>query len=351
MTTENLTYLEFNQWDFFQIKQQIWVFFVCKMKPKDLKEIARKDINRHESLDEIQRDLRKWRIEEIHEFIYWKEYATFPNSFIISVSDDAIYEAWVLKIPLRDDEAYILDWQHRLAWFKEEEEEFKIIVSVYIWLSKFYQAMIFANINWEQVKVNKSLVRSLYWFSEERTPEMITYSIIKLLNEQETSPWKWVIKMLWKWDWILSLSTFFDELIKDIWWNTKNWKYIFDWIFSNYYKDNWKKFVFNNDDSVIYYILEDYYNSVSSEFTEEWDNKDFILNKTTWFYAFYWLLEDIIKKASSDWVELETLNQEYFDWFIKWGKEKIKPLTNDNYKAWWVGQKALYNDLKQALNI
>ncbi len=157
--------------------------------------------------------------------------------------------------------------------------------------------------------------------------------------------------MLWKWDWILSLSTFFDELIKDIWWNTKNWKYIFDWIFSNYYKDNWKKFVFNNDDSVIYYILEDYYNSVSSEFTEEWDNKDFILNKTTWFYAFYWLLEDIIKKASSDWVELETLNQEYFDWFIKWGKEKIKPLTNDNYKAWWVGQKALYNDLKQALNI
>jgi hypothetical protein len=56
--------------------------------------------------------------------------------------------------------------------------------------------MIFANINGEQVKVNKSLVRSLYGFSENRTPEMVTYTIIKLLNEQTESPLKGLIKML-----------------------------------------------------------------------------------------------------------------------------------------------------------
>jgi hypothetical protein len=54
-------------------------------------------------------------MEEIKDFIYEKEYATFPNSFIISVSDDAIYENGILKIPLREDEAYLLDGQHRLA--------------------------------------------------------------------------------------------------------------------------------------------------------------------------------------------------------------------------------------------
>jgi len=344
MTTENLIYLELKQWDFFQINQKIWDFFVCKMKPKDLKEITKKDISRYESLDEIQRDLRKWRIEEIKNFIYWKEYATFPNSFIISVSDDSIYEEWILKIPLREDEAYILDWQHRLAWFNENEEDFEIIVSVYIWLSKFYQAMIFANINWEQVKVNKSLVRSLYWFSEDRTPEMVTYSIIKLLNEQETSPWKWIIKMLWKWDWMLSLSTFFDELIKHI--EPKK-----NWLFSSYYINNGDKFKFNENDSMIYYLLEDYYRFIKNEFNVEWNNTSFILNKTTGFYAFFWLFLDLVKNEFKEWRNIFEINPIIFFDTLNWIKIKIKKLTNENYKAWWVGQKALYNDLKLATNI
>lgn len=326
-----INYIEISSSDFFKINQKIWEFFVCKMSPKVLKQIAKKDINRYENLDEIQRDLRKDRIKQIHSFIYEKEYATFPNTFIISVSDDTLYEDGILRIPLRDDEAYILDGQHRLSGFDNNEEEFEIIVSVFIGLSKFYQAMIFANINGEQVKVNKSLVRSLYWFSEFRTPEMVTYTIVKFLNEQDNSPWNNKIKMLWKWDGILSLSTFFDELLKQI---TPK----LNWIFSSFYINDWEEFTFNEKDSEIYYILEDYYNKILEEFSEEWGNTSYILNKTTGFYWFFWLL-----------IDLQTNNIDFS--ILNWIKWKIKPLTNENYKAGWVWQKALYNDLKKAINL
>lgn len=344
---DGIQYIEFLSNEVISINQKIWSFFVCKMTPRDLKFLAKEDINRYENLDEIQRELRKWRVKEIHEFIYKKDYATFPNSFIVSVSDDAEYtQGWKLLIPYRKDEAYILDWQHRLAWFKDYDEEFEIIVSVYIWLNKFHQAMIFANINWEQVKVNKSLVRSLYGFSEKRSPETVTYSIIKLLNEQPSSPWKWGIKILWKWDWILSLSSFFDELLNQIWWVKKDGRFSYNGVFSDLYKNDWTEFRFTEEDSIIYYVLEDYYNSIKDEFTEEWNNSNFILNKTTWFYWFFKLLVDIVKDWRSNKIEFEMMNKNYFDWYIRWIRKKIEPLKNDNYKAGWVWQKKLYHDLK-----
>jgi hypothetical protein len=168
---------------------------------------------------------------------------------------------------------------------------------------------------------------------------MVTYTIIKLLNEQTESPLKGLIKMLWKWDWMLSLSTFFDELIKHI--NPKD-----NWILSEYYTNDWDKFKFNENDSIIYYLLEDYYRIIKVEFSDEWNNPDYILNKTTWFYAFFWIFIDILKKQISEWKDILEIDTTVFYNSINGMKNKINSLINENYKAWWVGQKTLYRDLK-----
>ena len=320
----NTTILKEN---YFQINQKIGSFFVCKMSPKILKEIAKKDINRYENLDEIQRELKSERTKSISKYIYDVDYATFPNSFIISVWNDTyIWDDWNLNIIW---EAYILDGQHRLSGFKEEEEDFEIIVSVYVGLDKFHQAMIFSNINWLQTKVNKSLIYSLYWFWDYRTPEIVTYSIIALLNTEQDSPWVGLIIILGKWSWVLSLAPFFEELEKEI----------KTWVFNKLYLDDGLDFTgLNKSDTKLYFILYDYYNIIKENFNEEWWNKDYILTKTTGFYWFFRLL-----------VYLQDNNIDFST--LKWIKNKINPLTNEYYKAWWVGQKALYNDLKKALNL
>ncbi len=326
--------------DFFTIKQKIWIFYVCKMKPFQLKDIAKRDIDRYKSMDEIQRELRGERTKEIKEYIYWKDYATFPNSFIISVWNDSyIDENWNLNII---GEAYILDWQHRLSWFKDDEKDFEIIVSVFIWLDKFHQAMIFANINWLQMKVNKSLIYSLYWFWDLRTPELISYSIISLLNKEKHSPWHELINILWKWSWTLSLAPFFESLVYEL----------KEWVFKSYYSSDSEKFdnLLPSDDK-LYFVLADYFSAVKNVFQDEWGNKDYILNKTTWFFAFFRLLVYIFKKKSYN--KFPYFNQPTIDSFtdiIKKAKSNLTwTLISDNYESWAKWQNKLYNELIENL--
>lgn len=341
ITHNGSQWIEFKQSDFFTIEQTIGKFFVCKMTPNLLRWIAKKDINRYENLEEIQRERKISRLKEIREFIYSKEYATFPNSFIISVSNDSEFDTDEnkLRIPYREEEAYILDGQHRLFWFKDDESKFEILVSVFIGLDKFHQAMIFANINWEQEKVNKSLVYSLYGFSEERTPELISYSIISSLNKEPTSPWVGKIKILWKWDGTLSLAPFYEKLLEEIKVG----------VFQSYYQQDKEQFKwFINSDSKLYFVLEDYFNAVKSLFPNEWENKEFILNKTTWFNAFFKLLVDIFNNKSYN--QHPYFNQPSIDSFKQFLSNipaNISPLTSTNYPSGATWQSKLYKELKE----
>ncbi|MDD4151226.1 MAG: DGQHR domain-containing protein [Candidatus Gracilibacteria bacterium] len=391
-----------NKGNYFTIKQKIGEFFVCKMTPKQLKEIVKEDLSRYSSLEEIQRDRDSKRLSKIRDYITKTSYATFPNSFIISVSNDSkINSDGDFEILSEGNDAYILDGQHRLYGFDEEDEEyetFEIIVSIYVGLSKFHQAMIFANINGEQVKVNKSLVYSLYGFGNDRSVENISYAIINGLNGDDASSLKGLIKILGKGDGTLSLAPFFemlssllndynkDEIVKII----KN--NIFDLekqkelvgkmevniltklyllgeieykndIFNleNKYKDDEirlneeknKLSFFKEQDQIIYNKINTYYRVIATIFNEYWpENKDknSIIIKTTGFYAFFKLFKNIVSDII-DVSDLDRLNEDFFIKIFELIKPNLKDLISSNYISGVKGQNDLYKDISKDLSV
>lgn len=390
--------LTINKWNYFTIKQKIWEFFVCKMTPKQLREIVKEDLSRYSNLEEIQRDRDTKRLSKIKKFIYDTPYATFPNSFIISVSNDSkINSNGDFEIVSEWNDAYILDWQHRLYWFDENEENFEIIVSIYVWLSKFHQAMIFANINGEQVKVNKSLVYSLYWFWNDRSIENISYAIINWLNQDEASSLKDTIKILWKWDGVLSLAPFFESLSwllyeynkdefqniiksnildismqKELVWKMKInilsklyllWEIEYKndiFILENKYKNDYDKIneekdklsFFKEEDQIIYNKINTYYRVISNIFEDFWpdnNDKNSILIKTTWFYAFFRLFKNIVSNIK-DVSDLDKFNEDFLIKLFGSVEPNLKELTSINYVSWVKWQNDLYKDIIKDLS-
>ncbi|MDQ7057067.1 MAG: DGQHR domain-containing protein [Ghiorsea sp.] len=102
------------------------------------------------------------------------------------------------KLSLRGDSkiAKIIDGQHRLFGLERQlkedptfkEEEFELIVTIFIDIDEEYQANIFSTINKAQTKVNKSIVYDLYSLAKTRSPQRTVHNVIKLLNEKEESP-------------------------------------------------------------------------------------------------------------------------------------------------------------------
>lgn len=328
-----MNYIELN--NFLEINQPIWTFYVAKITPKSLKRISKDNLSRYEDVENwIQRDLSTDRQREIKKYISENPDATFPNSFIIAVSWETIIKDWKILIPDRDDEAYILDWQHRLSWFNDDDENFEIIVSIFIDIDIFDQAMIFATINWKQSKVDKSLVYDLFDLSDKRSYEKVAHDIVKLLNENESSAWYKQIKMLWKWDWIISQSAMVESYIKLF-----N-KWVLKWFYDK--EEDWK----------IYKILENYFNAVREIFHKEFWNKEYILCKTTWFNALIKIFGDLYNIAIN---KKEPLTKNFFiNFFIDFNNylmSEWKELKNEYYRAWWVWVKDLYNDFKNTLDI
>lgn len=325
-----MNYIEIN--NFLEVTQPIWTFYVAKITPKELKRISKDNLSRYEDLEEgIQRWLSKERQKEIKKYINDNPDATFPNSFIIAVSNETKIKDWKIFIPNRENEAYILDWQHRLSWFDDTEENFEIIISIFIDIEIFDQAMIFATINWKQAKVDKSLVYDLFELSNKRSYEKVSHDIVKLLNENKTSAWYKLVKMLWKWDWIISQSAMVEAYIK-----------LFDnWVLKSFYdsEQDWK----------IYKILENYFNTIKEVFPEQFWKKDYILCKTTWFNALIKIFSKLYNIAKEN---NTTLTREFFiTFFLNFNNYLIsesKKFTNEYYSAWWVWVNDFYKDFLDA---
>jgi len=123
-----------------------------------------------------QREERKSRLKEIGRYINTVESA-FPNSIILAanydeegnfIDDDDL--RWEIKnvngeykkliIPKELKIASIIDGQHRLHGFqyaKEERLNMELLCAVYLDLPNPYQAFLFATINVNQKKVDRSL--------------------------------------------------------------------------------------------------------------------------------------------------------------------------------------------------
>jgi DNA phosphorothioation-associated DGQHR protein 1 len=160
-----------------------------------------------------QEDIR--RLSEIANFIQTAD-AAFPNAIILAANYDAegqliedpdkrwrVREAngvWYVDIPdIEHPTASIIDGQHRLHAFRllpgdSQRRHMEMLCVVFLDLPTPYHAYVFATINFNQKKVDRSLAYELFGFDvEERppqfwAPETLAVYIARLLNTDTKSP-------------------------------------------------------------------------------------------------------------------------------------------------------------------
>ena len=189
-----------------EIEQPIGRFYFGTMNHADLVRISyadRRRINAErrdvETYLGIERPLRRDRIGELREYVNTVD-ATFPSPIILAISEidtDRDPDAGLMLIRNSENVAKILDGQHRIAGLEGfQGETFEVLVTIFLEMDIEYQAMIFATINLEQTKVNKSLAYDLYAYATTRSPQKTCHNIVRFLNSREDSPFFKKIKVL-----------------------------------------------------------------------------------------------------------------------------------------------------------
>ncbi|MDO6620403.1 DGQHR domain-containing protein [Shewanella sp. 6_MG-2023] len=239
-----------------KIEQPVGTFYAVSMSSDFLNKVSfssRAEYKRKDMVDGVfsflsgnQRELDDKRSKEIAKYIDSTE-ATFPNSLILGANVDKngsfvtdkdkrwrIEEkdgSLFLVIPSDEKVATLIDGQHRLSGFKySDRKNMQLLCSVFIDLPAPYQAYIFATININQKKVNKSLAYELYGFKledeekEKWSPEKLAVYITRKLNKHSgllRDKIKLGAAVEGGDDGIISLSTIVDGILKLITSNPK----------------------------------------------------------------------------------------------------------------------------------
>ena len=190
-----------------QVEQPIGTFYVGVMSAHQITAIAEADVRRLESeLDQylgFQRELNERRVRELTRYVTEVD-ASFPTSIVLAIDDnDCLLEDETLYVRRDQRVATIIDGQHRIAGLRrlrelEEtpEARFDVIVTIFVNMHIEDQARVFATINLNQTKVNRSLALDLFEFARSPSPSKTAHDVAKALNNIEGSPLHHRIKML-----------------------------------------------------------------------------------------------------------------------------------------------------------
>lgn len=210
------------------VRQPIGDFFIASIRAQDLIDLSFSDVRRlvqdERDLERylgIQRPLSNKRVKEIREYIEGDD-ATFPTAVILAVDEKcAEFEATgpnsgfltlkEFEPELASDEAVpfdriakVIDGQHRIAAFMDDQKEWKfgygknfdINVSIFIGADVSEQANIFATVNLAQTKVSKNLVYDLTELAKTPSPHKTCHNVAVALDRQKLSPFYKRIKRL-----------------------------------------------------------------------------------------------------------------------------------------------------------
>lgn len=272
-----------------EVKQSDFTFYLFTISAKKLLSVSYTSERTRENRIGIQRGLKVERLKAIGKFYKGeRETPILPNSIIISLSKDSKVEND--KIIIADKpkgEAFVIDGQHRLWAFDPEysgDIDFNIVVSAFIDLPDDKKALIFKTINGEQRKINPSLVYDLIPMLREKNfvkfEDSRTQELVEALNYDNNpdSAWGKRIGMVGEGDKIISQSSFITGIKK---------------LFK-------KGHLFHQDDPDFFEqnmqetLLKLYFNAVAKYYSQEWDNKAFLICKYVGVSSLLNLLEKII---------------------------------------------------------
>lgn len=204
-----------------RVRQPIGDIYIASVDYKTIQEITFFDVRRRlqeqrdvEQYLGIQRPLNERRVMELHKYVNFID-ATFPGTIIVSVEndygmfDEQSGEVIVSNTKLGDDTptmmlrqvARVIDGQHRIAGLEgfnpaEGRRNFDVMVAFFIGSDISDQAYVFATVNLEQTKVNKSLAYDLFSLAKSRSPYKTCHNIAVALDQLDTSPFYRRIKRL-----------------------------------------------------------------------------------------------------------------------------------------------------------
>jgi DGQHR domain-containing protein len=158
----------------------------------------------------IQRPLDETRVKSLSQYVNYKD-ASFPTSIILAIDEEYSWfdgDTRTMRvsnvrngeekpsIPIRQL-AKVIDGQHRIAGLREfHGEEFDLSVTIFIGADVSDQSNVFATVNLEQTKVNKSLVYDLFSLARTRSPQKTCHNIAVALDRDPLSAFHHRIKRL-----------------------------------------------------------------------------------------------------------------------------------------------------------
>ncbi len=209
-----------------KVSQPLCDFYLTSMTATDLIQVSfSEQLQYHDENGKLQGSQRKIdskRLSEIGRYIDSVE-MSFPSSIIIAANyneegelvdeetlrwniEDVGNGIFKITIPTNSKLAAVIDGQHRLQGFgnryltNKDRLNVDLPVSIFFDLSNPYQAFLFATINGNQRKVDKSLALEQFGFNVEDepqhswTPEKLAVYFVRKLNFKE-SPIKGHIKI------------------------------------------------------------------------------------------------------------------------------------------------------------
>lgn len=335
-----------------KVNQPLGEFYVISISAKDLLSISfsepLKYIDNSGKVKGNQRPKDEKRLKEIAKYIESVEMA-FPNSIILAanytesgkISEDTT-ERWnitqdekglKLIIPKETKLAAIIDGQHRLNAFEyvtkqERFDDLQLLCSVYFDLPSSYQAFLFATINSNQKKVDRSLALEQFGYNVDEetekswTPEKLAVFLSRKLNiDKNSSPFYNHIRVapmgaenLFDGDkqekWLVSTATVVDGICSLITSNPKRDRILMQQqsIFSGRNRSLVKdikdisplrNFFLSLKDQTLYNIIISYFTSVDNLLWSKASEKSYI-NKTVGVQACFDILKLILIKEKSE---------------------------------------------------
>ena len=200
-----------------RVRQPIGDIFVARMTHEEIQRITFFDVRRRMQEERdierylgIQRPLIDKRVNSLKEYVNFID-ATFPTAIIIAVDAEyADYQEDTSELILsntRKDEntpdtsivglCRVIDGQHRIAGLEGfKGVHFEVLVSVFIGSDISDQAHVFATVNLEQNKVNRSLAYDLFELAKTRSPIKTCHNITVALDQSKEGPFHNRIKRL-----------------------------------------------------------------------------------------------------------------------------------------------------------
>jgi len=332
-----------------KITQPLGEFYITKIKAKDLLCISTSSVLRYDkngNLKGNQRPLKPERLKLIANFIQSDEMC-FPTSIIVAanVNESGLIEnehnRWSVvhiendfyNIIIPDNKtvsSLIIDGQHRLNAFiytNDDCKNIELVCSVFFDLPSPYQAYLFATINGNQKRVDKSLSLELFGYSVENepqdtwSPEKLAVYLTRKFNFKKDSPLYQRIKLaplyseiedkVDKSKWLLSTAAMVDGILSLISSNPQRDRDMLamkkESIFGNktrsclsQYKDNTilRDLYIDCKDDSIYDLLDSFFKPVKSIL---WDkaSSNSVIVKTIGISVLFDILKEILKNDVS----------------------------------------------------